>query len=445
MSSGQLRGANKKKCPACDTEFTGTHHVVCPHDSTLLMPVKPSLVGSMLGQYHILAEIGQGGMSIVYKGRHDLMDRTVAIKMLSHALLKDQTNIMRFKNEAQAVAHLSHKNIITVHDTAISPDGQPYLAMEYLTGEGLSEVIRRDGSLNVERTLKIFVQVCDALEHAHQKGVIHRDLKSSNIILIEHDGKKDFVKVVDFGIAKLLPSSGKQVQNLTHTGEIFGSPIYMSPEQCQGAELGPRSDIYSTGVMMYEALTGHPPLMGETIVETMEMHVNKRPPSFNEMRPDLYIPPAVQQIVFRALEKVPENRWPSMAEFRDNLDHVIRTDLPNQRASLDHAKAIRLTRQSIGSDSPAQMPKPSVDSPSVRESAIKASSGVKSEGKVAASQAPPPKTNLDGMQSFKNSDLRKLEQKKREGKLMLTILVGALVVILVVGLVVLLFNAIRPH
>jgi serine/threonine-protein kinase len=248
------------------------------------------------------------------------MDRIVAIKMLQAALVNDQTSIKRFQQEAQAASCLTHPNVIAVHDYGLAPSGQPYLVMDFLKGESLADLIKKDNHVDPLRVAHIFIQACDALEHAHQKGVLHRDLKSGNIMLTEFEGHHDVVKVVDFGIAKLMPNSGKQIQNLTQTGEIFGSPIYMSPEQCLGQQLDARSDIYSMGTMLYEALTGMPPLMGDTIIDTMQMHVATKPQPFNAVRPDLRIPPELEKIFFRAVEKKQEDRFPSMAIFREALE-----------------------------------------------------------------------------------------------------------------------------
>ncbi len=282
------------------------------------------MIGTKLAdKYLIISEIGQGGMSIVYKARHELMDRMVAIKMLQTALISDQTSVKRFQQEAQAASCLTHANVITVYDYGVAPAGEPYIVMDYLQGESLADVIKRDNHVEPRRAVNIFIQACDALEHAHQKGVLHRDLKSSNIMLTECEGHQDVVKVVDFGIAKLMPSSGKQVQNLTQTGEVFGSPIYMSPEQCLGHALDQRSDIYSMGTMLYEALTGKPPLMGDTIVDTMQMHVSTKPDSFAYIRPDLAIAPELERICLRALEKKPADRFPSMAIFKEALERTV--------------------------------------------------------------------------------------------------------------------------
>lgn len=312
----------RKRCPKCHREFP-VQSVICDVDSTLLMLVQedPLLNAVLAEKYRVLHEAGRGGMSVVYKGVQEFVDREIAIKILQSQLVSDPTSVKRFQQEAQAASLLKHENIIKMYDFGIH-DGRPYLVMDFLVGDSLSDIIRRDNQVEVERAIKIFIQATDALAHAHRHGVIHRDLKSSNIMLVDEDGKTDVAKVVDFGIAKLLPNSGRQSQNLTQTGEIFGSPIYMSPEQCMGHILDARSDIYSMGTMIYESLTGYPALMGKTIVETMEMQVRESAKPFAEIRPDLTLPKEMELIVFRALEKKPDNRYQSMEEFRDALIHV---------------------------------------------------------------------------------------------------------------------------
>lgn len=286
------------------------------------VPLKDLVGSTLVEKYEILSRIGSGGMSIIYKARDRVLDRMVAVKVLQSQLVDDETSLKRFKQEAQAASHLDHPNIIGVHDFGVAVTGQPYLVMEFISGESLAEVVKREHYVDFRRLIPIFMQTCDALEHAHNKGVIHRDLKSSNIMLSESDGVADIVTVVDFGIAKLMPSSGKQPQNLTNTGEIFGSPIYMSPEQCLGQVLDARSEIYSLGTMMYETITGLPPLMGDTIVDTMKMHVNEKPRTFKEVRPELNIPPALEAIVFKALEKSPDARFQTMRQCYEALENL---------------------------------------------------------------------------------------------------------------------------
>jgi serine/threonine protein kinase len=290
----------------------------------VLTPVSQDvLIGTTIaGRYQVLSFIGRGGMSVVYKARHNYMERIAAIKMLHAHLVSNQQSLKRFQQEAQAASCLAHPNVMGVHDFGITPQGQPYLVMDYLQGLSLSELIEKEGQLSPERTYSIFIQACDALSHAHQKGVIHRDLKPSNIMLLDGEDHPDFVKIVDFGIAKLLSQSEKQGQHLTQTGEVFGSPLYMSPEQCLADQLDARSDIYSLGCVIYETLTGKSPLSGASMLETMYMHLNEPPLPFRKVRPDLNLSEELETVVFRAMEKSPKDRQQSMAELRDELEAV---------------------------------------------------------------------------------------------------------------------------
>ncbi|HEY9785010.1 MAG TPA: serine/threonine-protein kinase [Candidatus Obscuribacterales bacterium] len=396
MSAGsniQQNPVPKKKCPACQREFP-VSHVICDADGTLLMiHQEDNLIGAMIAEkYRILEEVGRGGMSVVYKGLQEFVDREVAIKMLNSDRVSDQNSVKRFQQEAKAASLLNHENIIKTFDFGII-HGRPYLVMDFLRGQSLADVIKNEQQIDVDRAISIFVQACDALAHAHRHGVIHRDLKSSNIMLVAGDNKTEQVKVVDFGIAKLMPGAGRQSQNLTQTGEIFGSPIYMSPEQCLGHPLDARSDIYSMGTMIYEALTGYPPLMGKTIVETMEMQCKDDPKPFAEIRPDLDLPLELEKVVFRSLAKKPDNRYPSMEEFRDALRHVGKIlqnkraigganprstlqNIPSQQTSTDSLKVSRDSVSSIKSVTPeaqrltgtkSPLAKPSSNVPSVQK------------------------------------------------------------------------------
>jgi serine/threonine protein kinase len=267
--------------------------------------------------------LGTGGMGVVYRARHALMDRIVAIKMLQGQLISDSLSVKRFHQESKAASRINHRHVITVYDFGISPQGLPYIVMDYLEGTSLADFIKSDGQIGVERTIKIIGQACDALHHAHKQGVVHRDLKPSNIVLINYDEEKDFVKVVDFGVAKLMNTNTEGGQRLTQAGEVCGSPVYMSPEQCMGQELDARSDIYSMGIVVYETLTGKLPILGKSMVETMSRHVSEVPPSFNAVRPDLYIPARLEQVVFKALAKDPNDRHQSMDEMRQELELAI--------------------------------------------------------------------------------------------------------------------------
>lgn len=331
-----LQGQLTKRCVTCDRKFTDTHSS-CPADGTILIPIAqdPWVGKKLTDHYEILSVVGHGGMGVVYKGKHDLMERFVAIKMLLAQHITDSQSVRRFQHEAKAASKLSHPNIITLYDYGVSPTGQPYLVMDYLEGISLADIIKADGQISVERGVKIFLQVCDALEHAHNQKLVHRDLKPGNVMLINNDDLRDHVKVVDFGVSKIMGSD--EAQRLTQTGEICGSPVYMSPEQCEGKKLDPRSDIYSMGVLMYESLTGELPLMGKTMVETMSKHLGEKPPRFASVRPDLYIPERLENVVFHCLEKNAADRPQSMAALRAELVHSIDPESLSETPRLTYA------------------------------------------------------------------------------------------------------------
>ncbi len=263
-------------------------------------------------------------MSTVYKAQHTYMERLVAVKLLHSHLVSDPLSIQRFQQEAKAASSLTHTNIITVYDFGVDEgNNQAFLVMDYLEGPTIGDLIDRGGPIAEREALTIFRQVCKGLVHAHSKGVVHRDLKPRNLVLtIEEDGSI-LVKIVDFGIAKIIPQEGGETQHLTQTGEVFGSPIYMSPEQCSGDKLDSRSDLYSLGCVMYEVLTGMPPLVGQNAVETMSMHIHDKPPPFREIDSSIKISPQIEEVVFACLEKKPKNRYQTA---RDILDALPRPD-----------------------------------------------------------------------------------------------------------------------
>lgn len=306
-------------CPNCGLELAG-ERAICACDTSLIMPMtQDPMLGQTLGCYKVVEVIGRGGMGIIYKAHDQWMDRTIAIKMLHQHLVHDQQSLLRFNQEAKAAGNIEHPNVIQAYDFGVAPiTEQPFLVMEYLQGRSLSDLIEGEGQIESERGVNIFIQACEALAAAHAKNVLHRDLKPSNIMLIQTKDQPDFVKIVDFGIAKLLPGSGKEMQ-LTQTGEVFGSPLYMSPEQFIGRKIDHRSDIYSLGCVMYEALMGKPPIVGEHVLETMYKHINEPPKRFSEMRSELKISPKLEAVVMRALEKDADQRYQNMSELHDDL------------------------------------------------------------------------------------------------------------------------------
>jgi eukaryotic-like serine/threonine-protein kinase len=219
-----------------------------------LKPIKKNaLIGQTISdRWEILSLIGTGAMGAVYKAKHNTIGRIMAVKTLGAANREDERSVQRFQQEARAMSVLTHPHLIQIADFGTMEDGTPYLVMEYLEGISLQDYVRKNGPMPVELALPVFSQIADALEHAHSKGVIHRDLKPSNVMLTGE--KHDFAKVLDLGIAK-----GEDDLHLTATGEVFGSPLYMSPEQCMGQPVDARSDVYSLGCLMYETLAARPP------------------------------------------------------------------------------------------------------------------------------------------------------------------------------------------
>jgi len=295
--------------------------IICPDDDTLLTPILvDTLIGTVLAdRYEIQEKLGTGGMGLVYKAKHLLMKRLVAIKLMLPQYASNAVALKRFQHEAQAASHLNHPNILTVHDFGVTPQGQPYLVMDLLEGTNLSAVLEADGYLRVDRALNIFAQTCSALAHAHQKNVIHRDLKPGNIMLVEYEGRSDWVQIVDFGMAKILSAVDGEKEDLTRAGEVFGSPMYMSPEQCMAKELDARSDIYSMGCVMYRTLTGRPAVAGTTAMECFNKHANGEPAPFASICPELNLSANLEAIVFKAMAKDPADRFQSMLDLRDAL------------------------------------------------------------------------------------------------------------------------------
>ncbi|HKC66253.1 MAG TPA: protein kinase [Pyrinomonadaceae bacterium] len=303
-----------KKCPKCGREYETTN-TLCPADGTPLEKVDDQLLGKTLAsKYRIEELINEGGMGSVYRATHVLMDKTVAVKVLHPSLAADDKIVARFSREAKAASRISHPHALNVTDFGEDDDGVVFLVMEYLNGETLKEVIHKDGPMPLPRVVEIIRQVSGALEAAHNEGVVHRDLKSDNIMLIDVGGG-DWAKVLDFGIAKIIENVD-QDPALTAPNLIIGTPQYMSPEQCsQAANIDSRSDIYSLGVILYEMLVGHVPFTGESPTAIMMKHLQEPPPSVLEERKD--VPAAVGRVVLRAMAKRPEDRYQTVSELSE--------------------------------------------------------------------------------------------------------------------------------
>lgn len=281
------------------------------------------ILGSLIGgHYEVLKVAGKGGMSMVYKTRHVLIDQIRAVKVLLPNLEQEELCLFRFQQEAKAASRLRHKHIVQVFEFASPADGAPYLVMEYVEGRALGKEIEIHKRLPLGRIQRIFTQFLEAMEHAHSQGVIHRDLKPNNIVLIDEKDGKDFIKLIDFGIAKITAADKSASQGLTPTGEIFGSPQYMSPEQAAGQEMDERSEIYSIGCLLYEMLTGRPPLMGKTVLDTLRMQATVEPAPVSKLIPDLKDVRKYDRILAKCLHKDPDKRYQSVKELRKDFQGI---------------------------------------------------------------------------------------------------------------------------
>ncbi|HEX6190148.1 MAG TPA: serine/threonine-protein kinase [Pyrinomonadaceae bacterium] len=307
-----------KVCPACERKFPDKM-TLCSADASVLKRLDDPLLGQTLAKkYKIEKLIKTGGMGSVYRGRHVLMDKTVAIKVLRPSLAGDDAVVARFSREAKAASKISHPHAVSVTDFGEAENGVVFLVMEYLDGRTLKEAIVKEGPLSLGRAVEIVRQVAGALDAAHGQGVIHRDLKSENIMLVSHNGD-EWAKVLDFGIAKILQPIGSAADaEITQANLVVGTPQYMSPEQCsQSGALDARSDVYSLGIIVHEMLTGKLPFTGESATVVMMKQVQDPPPSVLASQPQL--PAAVDQVIKRALAKQPIDRFQSAGELSAGL------------------------------------------------------------------------------------------------------------------------------
>lgn len=288
------------------------------------------LVGKVLdSRFRIISRLGQGGMSEVFKAEHLMLQKPLAIKIM-HAGEKNKVNgIERFQQEAKAISTLDHPAIVKVHAFGCYGESNLYLAMDYLAGASLDGVLKEQGAMPWLRVREIAKQLAEGLAHAHSRGVIHRDLKPSNVIVLDAaDGTVGGkVKIVDFGVARLTEDAGKEMKQLTLAGNTCGSPPYMSPEQCMGQTVDARSDIYSLGVMLYELLTAKRPFYGNSNYEVMQKHIQQSPKRFKTVLPKNDIPPALEAVVRKCLEKDPSFRYQSMDELLQDLE-LVGSELP---------------------------------------------------------------------------------------------------------------------
>lgn len=309
-SANETYGNIGRECPDCGASFPANASF-CSTDGSKLIDSKSETMSHTVfaEKYEILEKIGSGGMGTVYKVRQKLLDKILALKITPPEYLNDQA-LTRFQREAKMMAALSHPNLGRIYDFGIWAN-QPFIAMEYIDGVPLSTHIST-GELSTTEAVSLFTEVLNGLAHAHREGVLHRDIKPSNIMVQTKSSQRRAI-LLDFGIAKKIDnlSGDVKLQALTRTGEMIGSPLYMSPEQARGERLTAKSDLYSVGCSLFEALTGTAPFVGKTAVETIFLHLEQSPPTLKEASLGKEFDPALETIIKKLLSKDPENRFES--------------------------------------------------------------------------------------------------------------------------------------
>lgn len=311
----------RKICLRCGAKF-GSQAEYCPHDGSLLASddqlADPLLGRVVLEQFRIEEQIGVGGMGTVYRAHQTTIDRDVAIKVLRAELARDEQAVARFEREARVCTALDHPNLVRVFLSGRFPDGRLYIVMELLEGRSLADEIEQHGPPALERAVIMIMKLCAGLAAVHAAGIVHRDIKPENVYLVRRGRDPDFVKLVDFGVARVLEGDGVGPAT-TQSGRVFGTATYISPEAATGDDTDHRSDIYSLGVLSYQLLTGELPFEGSTAGAVLMKHVHEAPPLLQTVGRGAEVPDEVAQVIMRALSKEPEARQQTLAEFLDPL------------------------------------------------------------------------------------------------------------------------------
>jgi len=273
-------------------------------------------------RFDVLEVLGKGGMGTVYKVRDREVGSIFALKLLHQNLQSDPAVLKRFEQEAKAAEQLDHPNLVPTYSHGVTSSGEPYLLIEYVEGETLAKIIEREGALDADRAIALFEQICSALSYAHDKKIIHRDIKPANIIISKTPGGDYVIRVVDFGIAKTINEVDRSTRNLTQTGEVFGSPHYMSPEQCLGLMLDEKSDIYSLGCVMFEAMSGKPPFAGSNPIQLVVKHINDKPKPYLPKFSASKMEQSLQSIALKCLEKEAVDRFQDVGEIEHALERI---------------------------------------------------------------------------------------------------------------------------
>jgi serine/threonine-protein kinase len=310
----------RKICLRCGSKF-GSRAEYCPHDGSQLVTdeeIADPLLGTvLLEQFRIEEQIGVGGMGTVYRAHQTTVGRDVAIKVLRAELARDEQAVFRFEREARLAISLDHPNLVRVFLSGRLGDGRLYIVMELLEGRSLADELDEHGPPSLERALIMTMKLCAGLGAVHAAGIVHRDIKPENVYLVRRGRDHDFVKLVDFGIARVLEAEA--LGPTTQSGRVFGTATYISPEAATGDETDQRSDIYSLGVLTYQLLTGELPFEGNTAGAVLMQHVHHKPPPLRTKGRGVEVPDDVARVVMRSLEKSPDARHQTLAGFLDSL------------------------------------------------------------------------------------------------------------------------------
>lgn len=365
------------------------------------------MVGRVLGdRYEILEKIGGGGMALVYKARCRLLNRFVAVKVLRSEFIEDEEFVKKFRREAQSAASLSHPNIVGIYDVG-TENNNYYIVMEYIKGQTLKELIKSKGTLGVEYATNIAIQICYALDHAHKNHIVHRDIKSHNILIRDDNS----VKVTDFGIARAVSSS-----TITNTGNVIGSVHYFSPEQARGGYTDEKSDIYSLGIVMYEMLTGRLPFEGESPIAVALKHIQEEPlpPSKVNSR----IPKAIEAIILKCMEKEVSKRYNSASEIINDLRQSL--VMPNG----DFVKKNKFTDENTRVLEPIKI----IDRDVALETREEPSRGEAKEGKLVIDDY-----SIDAIPTVQGGEEQSARKKKKNIGFLIAAIVGGLLLALLLG------------
>jgi serine/threonine protein kinase len=332
--SGNVAGLSSEE--ADESELDADETLLLEHDAKRTTSKKKKAADALTfavinGRYELLGLAGQGGMASVYKARDRRDNKEVAVKVLDRDLANMDSVLERFQKEVSAASAMAHENLAAVYDSGVTEDGRPFIVMEYMRGQTLAQLLKKRAKLSLNEFADIFVQVAKGLAHAHRRGVVHRDIKPSNIMLYTDSKEKLGVKLLDFGIAKSLADIDETSLHLTHTGQVIGSPFYMSPEQCRALPVDTRSDIYSLGCVMFEAITGSVPFKGETALDTLYKHIHEPAARVRANIPKLKAAEILASTIETTLMKQPEARYHTARELGKDLAKLTSwDDLPSE-------------------------------------------------------------------------------------------------------------------